>query len=249
MSWIRKWAKKGFREDVRLNAMAEHYAKAANRYLGKDHLAWWRNREWLKPYAKFIEDDRLLDRRFTLIEWARSVKGLAGSTAECGVLRGTGSALICKTLEGTYTGGARHLGFDSFEGLPEPRAEDRVTAKDGPKVLEWKQGHLATPKEIAAATLKEFDFCELHQGWIPDCLTPARDRRFRLVHIDVDLYEPTLQCLDFFYPRMVQGGVFFFDDYGSMSCPGARQAIDEFFAGKPEAIVEMTTCQAIAIKR
>jgi hypothetical protein len=69
-----------------------------------------------------------------------------------------------------------------------------------------------------------------------------------LVHLDVDLYDPTKACLDFFYPLAVPGAVFLFDDYGSTYCPGARSAIDEFFANKPEQVVELTTGQAFVVK-
>jgi hypothetical protein len=64
----------------------------------------------------------------------------------------------------------------------------------------------------------------------------------------VDLYEPTRDCLDFFYPRMVDGGLFLFDDYGFASCLGARKAIDEFFEKRPESVYELTSGQAFVVR-
>lgn len=89
-------------------------------------VRWWTDSEWFATYDRFLTPDkrpnadrhRILDRRFTLQAFAASVCHLRGASAECGVYRGTASALICATLQGTYDG-AKHHGFDSFKGLPE----------------------------------------------------------------------------------------------------------------------------------
>jgi hypothetical protein len=72
----------------------------------------------------------------------------------------------------------------------------------------------------------------IHAGWIPDCFSEVVDRSFCFVHIDVDLYEPTLASLEFFGSRMVPGGIIVCDDYGFETCPGARRAGDEFAAAR-----------------
>ena len=210
-------------------------------------VRWWTDSEWLGTYDRFLTPDkrptadrhRILDRRFTLQAFANSVRHLRGASAECGVYRGTGSALICATLQGTYEG-EKHFGFDSFEGLPEV----------GPNDADWKKGQLASAYEVAANHLAEFsDFCELKKGWIPEVFDSASDKRFRLVHIDVDLEEATRQSLEFFYPRAVPGALFIFDDHGFHTCPGARKATNEFLENRPEVLVELTTGQAIFYKR
>lgn len=68
------------------------------------------------------------------------------------------------------------------------------------------------------------------------------------MHIDVDLYQPTLDSLAFFYPRLISGGICFFDEYGLLSCLGARAAVDEFLRDKPEPIIELATGQAVLVK-
>jgi O-methyltransferase len=209
-------------------------------------VRWWDDPEWLKKYDRYVLPDsftgehhhRILDRRFTLQSFANSVKRLQGSTAECGVFKGVSSALICATLKGTYDSAA-HYGFDSFEGLPEPTANDAA----------WQQGQLAVPHAAAQQHLAEFDFCRLVVGWIPETFRGLEQQSFRLVHIDVDLEQPTRESLDFFYPRAISGALFFFDDYGFRSCPGARSAIDAFMVDKPETVVELTTGQAFFYKR
>src|SRR5688500_10410052 len=112
----------------------EEVARCQNRFVYKPHVKWWADRAWTEPYRAFLQQDasskkgtdetRNLDRRFGLAEFSRAVRHLPGSTAECGVLRGVGSGIICQTLKDTYKDGACHLAFDSFEGLPAPTTED-----------------------------------------------------------------------------------------------------------------------------
>ena len=46
---------------------------------------------------------------------------------------------------------------------------------------------------------------------------------------------------------MNRGGLMRFDDYGFATCPGARRAIDEFFADKAEPIIDLPTGQAFVV--
>jgi hypothetical protein len=237
------------------NDLIERMAHWGDRFLYKPHLNWLADRRWTQPYAKLLEGDRrqeeglselrILDRRYTLAQFARSVRGLKGSTAECGVLRGVGSGIICQTLDGTYGPDDYHFGFDSFEGLPAPITADRTSSGEH----WWSKGALKSSQEEAEQRLADFEYCRIVKGWIPDCFERASDARFRLAHIDVDLYEPTRDSLEFFYPRLVPYGIILLDDHGFMSCPGARQAAEEFFHDKPEVIIELATGQAVVIRQ
>jgi len=44
----------------------------------------------------------------------------------------------------------------------------------------------------------------------------------------MDIYEPTAFALSFFNKRMVKGGIIVIDDYGFLTCPGIKRAVDEF---------------------
>lgn len=234
------------------NNLIEGLANWGDRFLYKMHLCWLNDRTWSEPFAKYLEWDargggtatRILDRRFTLYEYAKSVRRLPGCTAECGVLFGTGSGMICKTLEGTYGPDEYHYGFDSFEGLPEPTEADRM--KNGHQW--WAKGRLCVGYERVQENLSDLPKVRLVQGWIPDSLAPYQNCSFRMVHIDLDLHQATIDSLHWFYPRMVRGGVFLFDDYGLQSCPGARSAVLEFFRDKPDAVIELVSGQAVVIK-
>lgn len=51
-----------------------------------------------------------------------------------------------------------------------------------------------------------------------------------------------------FYTRLNPGGVLIFDDYGFPTCPGAKRAVDEFFAAVPEHSVYLPTGQAVVTR-
>jgi O-methyltransferase len=226
------------------NRFAEIAARKAGRVLYKPHVVWWNNRRWLAPFTQDVVEDRILDRRFTLVEFAKLARNLRGHTAECGVYTGIGSAMICRALADTYQPGEEHFAIDSFEGMSAPTEDDRQPG------LIWSEGDLASPMEVAGAKLQGFDFAHLVKGWIPDAFSSLpRGGRYRLLHIDVDLYQPTLETLGYFYPRMVPGGVLVFDDHGFQSCPGARSAAERFFRDKPEPIVELATGQAVVMRQ
>ena len=61
------------------------------------------------------------------------------------------------------------------------------------------------------------------------------ERSYSFVHIDVDLYEPTLASHRYFFNRLSKGGVIVCDDYGFRQFPGASDAVDEFIDSLPES--------------
>ena len=95
--------------------------------------------------------------------------------------------------------------------------------------------------DVVKNNLKEFDeeCIYFYPGWIPERFDHVKDRVFSFVHIDVDLYEPTLHSLRFFYPRMEAGGIILCDDYGFTSCPGATAACDLYFKDKQEMMISL----------
>lgn len=185
------------------------------------------------------------DRKFVLWSMACSTSNLPGDTAECGVLDGASSYLICSAREGA--GQAEHHAFDSFEGLSAPCPEDRPSSD---VAFHWAAGDLSVPLEEAMCKLSRFDNVRYYKGWIPSRFDEVTTRSFSFVHVDVDLYQPTRDALAFFYPRLVPGGVLLCDDYGYHTCPGARRAFDEFAATTPErAVVHLPTGQGFIVKR
>lgn len=70
---------------------------------------------------------------------------------------------------------------------------------------------------------------ELIPGLFADTLVV--EEPVALAHLDGDWYESTMTCLTRIVPRLSPGGRLVIDDYDLWS--GCRQAVDEFFAGRP----------------
>lgn len=183
-------------------------------------------------------------RLFVLQSFVRSIPDVPGDIAECGTRNGKSALFMLDALDGTER---RMVLFDSFEGLSDPTpGQDTLASAFDPKTGE-RHFHQADP-QVVVDRFRDRPV-DVMTGWIPDRFPEVADRRFALVHVDVDLYQPTLDSLAFLFPRLAPFGVLICDDYGSGAYPGARKAMDEYFADRPEGIVELPTGQAFVVKR
>lgn len=195
------------------------------------------DKEFLEYYDKFSDaNNHSFDRKYTLNNLTNLVTNLEGEIAECGVFMGATSYLIANkfTIETIYL-------FDTFEGLSKPN-----TDIDGSY---WKEGDLTANIDSVKSNLKQFSNIVYMKGFIPGRFKEVKDTKFKFVHIDVDLYGPTKDSLEFFYSNMVAGGIIICDDYGFTSCPGAKKAFDDFFVDKLENIIQLSSGQAFIIKQ
>lgn len=155
-----------------------------------------------------------------------------GAIVECGCFQGLSAHFLC-SLERERRpdfDGSGFLIFDSFAGLSLPAEEDRIAddERNAGALREMCQpGAFAATLDQVRENLRAYPGIAFHPGWIPDAFEALPERDYRFVNIDVDLYEPTLETLEYFYPRLRRGGMMVSDDY---SWPGARRAIDAFAA-------------------
>jgi O-methyltransferase len=160
-----------------------------------------------------------------------------------------GSILECGTYRGATLLGMAHLfrrrglrprlyAFDSFEGFPEPTPSDaQPNGKLHPDVHLGALGDTSYEDLLARIELLGWsDWITVEKGFFENTLVRIEHERFSLVHLDCDLYESYLTCLEFCYPRMLPKSYMVFDDYKLPLgvYPGADRAVDEFFADKPE---------------
>ncbi len=229
------------RGDERLRyRIAERVAHAVHpdAVLGEPGKRWLhQDTEFLDAYRRFYPDglQRRAERLFALDQLMKQALIVDGDTAECGVWHGAASYMIMRHTAGTKR--AHHM-FDSWEGLSKPGEHDGS---------HWHAGSLTVDEGVARKNLATFSHGHFYRGWIPTRFAEIADRRFCFVHLDVDLYEPTLATLDFFYSRVNRGGLMICDDSGLAKCPGARLAMDEFFATRSEPVIDLPTGQTLVI--
>jgi O-methyltransferase len=173
---------------------------------------------------------------YHLYQLIKQSSSLAGDFAEVGVYRGGTAQILAHHAQ--HLKKELHL-FDTFTGMP-----DTDPQKDWHKKGDFSD----TSLEAVRARIPAFDGLHFHQGFFPATASPIADKQFSVVHIDVDIYNSVKDCCEFFYPRIVQGGILLFDDYGRPTCPGAKLAVDEFFADKPEYRFYLHTGQCFVHK-
>jgi len=178
------------------------------------------------------------DRCYVLYTLLRQAVRVTGDVWECGVYKGGTAAMMAAYLRDAMPSKRLYL-FDTFEGMPET---------DLAKDLHRKGDFSDTTAEEVARYVGCEELCIVRKGLMPETFTGLESAQIALAHIDVDIYKSIMDCLRFIWPRLSLGGVVVFDDYGFPTCPGARAAVDEFFAAETCVPLCLSTGQAIVFK-
>ncbi len=174
-------------------------------------------------------------RLYFLWQCAKQTAHLMGDAAELGVFRGGASRLIASAAPTRRL----HL-FDTFAGNPSGDfSVDGGRAND----TEFRDTSVEAVRAFLARCNVEF-----HPGLFPATAETVRDRSFSFVFLDADLYDSIKAGCEFFYPRMVAGGIIVVDDYGVPFWPGTKRAVEEYFAQKKERVVALPFLQAMIVK-
>lgn len=164
----------------------------------EEFMKWVNDPEFNSISRKMIEEKHttlLTDRLFTLWQWGRQAARLPGSFAQVGVFKGGSARLIAEAKKGNRE--PFYL-FDTFEGMPKVNSEIDLH-KEG----DFKNTSLDNVKKLFS-DVNNVVFCP---GFFPETSTPAQNDKFAFVYIDVDIYQSVKDSLEFFYPKMLQGGV------------------------------------------
>jgi FkbM family methyltransferase len=143
---------------------------------------------------------------------------------EVGAYLGGSARFIVEAFK--YRGEApRFYVCDTFRG--HARVDDLLDSaihREGDKFLD-------TSAESVAEYLSDYSNVQLLVGDIVETASQLEhESEFGLVHVDVDVYPATDFCVRFFAPRLAKGALLIVDDYGFVTCPGAKRAVDDFIA-------------------
>ena len=247
------WVKRDFETGTQITAMVVGAALARARRAAEPRFA--------AVYAQAVAATgtspfplQRIFRHQNLIHLFRRVTGeVAGDIAECGCARGLSSLEMCLSFSEDHPGwdGAGLHVFDSFQGLSEPGQEDFAVDESRADAAQIRRnmvpGNFAVAFDVVRENIhRRFPRVALHPGWIPSAFSEVAGRSFSFVHVDVDLYRPTLDSLEYFFPRLADGGAIITDDY---NWPGARKAFEEFCAGHRLQLHTTDTSQAYVLKR
>ena len=85
-------------------------------------------------------------------------------------------------------------------------------------------------------------------GSYPKLQSPESPISIMYLHIDLNSSGPTLDALEFFFPKLVPGGIIIFDDYAHSGYEDTKIVVDEFFKYKSGLLQKLPTGQAIYYK-
>jgi hypothetical protein len=165
-----------------------------------------------------------------------------GIIVECGVGVGFSLTVISNLTK------KKIYAFDSFEGFPEKISENDKSLSDTVdlnKILKFSKFHYKYMSEdlvkqnlVKNGVKREFiqNNIKMIKGFFPKSFE-GFDEKISFLHLDVDLYDSYKDCLNFFYSKVVKGGIITFDEYIDSEIKqskkgwdwhGAKIAIDEF---------------------
>lgn len=175
------------------------------------------------------------------LELYKLITNLPGDVAEFGVYKATSLIRFLSFRDLLENSTSRKvIGFDAFGEFPKNLSMEGD--KEFVEFFEGSGGFGIDDQELTVLLeRKNIQNFELVRGDI--CKTSAEyikkrpELKLSMIHIDVDVYEPTKVILETFWDRLVKGGVLVLDDYGTVE--GETKAIDEFFKDKKLSIKKM----------
>lgn len=157
---------------------------------------------FLKDYSSMIDVDNI-----------RAV-------AEGGVFQGEFAKEINR-----YFPKARLYLFDTFEGFDE--RDLAVEAKNNYSEKEIHHLH-DTTEQLVLEKLSYPQMAIIRKGFFPETAKDLPDERFAFVNLDFDLYNPILEGLRYFYPRLEKNAVMLVHDYFNPGYKGVAEAVRDF---------------------
>jgi SAM-dependent methyltransferase len=176
-----------------------------------------------------------LNKMLAHYELYKSILGLPGHVVELGVYKGASLirlATFRNALENDFS--RQIIGFDAFGKFPR---ENLGSDNDLHFIRGFEDagGHGLSSEELSSIfQRKGFQNVTLVKGnvfeTVPQYIAEHPETRIALLHLDMDVKEPTVFALSELYDRVVPGGIIVFDDYNSVA--GETEAVDEFVAQK-----------------
>jgi O-methyltransferase len=184
----------------------------------------WASDEDFLAIHEIVKNHTLVDiyRLYELYSLIRQLRKLpAGDILEVGVWRGGSGALLAHTAMQSISDCQVFLA-DTFQGV----------VKAGGMDTKYVGGEHADTSEAIVTDLLtgqlHLNNYTILSGIFPDkTARQIEDRKFRLCHIDVDVYDSARDVNEWVWPRLVPGGMVVYDDYGFEPCVGVTRYVNE----------------------
>ncbi len=201
------------------------------------------DKEFNETY-KIIEKNTHVDRYrlwelWCLVEESKKIKN--GAIIEVGSWRGGSGTLMAKKSQMIGIKNNVYL-CDTFSGM----------VKTSEKDPQYKGGEHSDCKIEDIEQLKQnlnLNNVIVLKGIFPDETSKLlKDKKFRLIHLDLDVYESTKDAFNYLWPKLEIGGIVVFDDYGFVGCNGVIDFVNEVKVNEDRIFIHNLNGHAIFIK-
>jgi O-methyltransferase len=191
------------------------------------------------------DDDIHIEWRVHVLVWAASQAiHVPGDFVECGVNTGIFSLAICDYLDFNAMDRSFWL-FDTFTGIPEEQVSERERSLGR---LEENSAWFSDCFEVATANFAPFPRANLVRGKVPDTLSSVEIERVAYLSLDLNIVEPEIAALEFFWDKLSAGAPVVLDDYGWSAYRPQKEAIDEFASARGVEILTLPTGQGLLLR-
>jgi len=171
---------------------------------------------------------------------ANKVKGLPGDFVECGVNRGGMSRAVLHYVDFERLNKRFYL-LDTFSGFPEDLREVASEAN----LDDYQDCY-----DAVLETFRPFPTVRIIRGRVPQTLSQVDSDCVSYLSIDMNVAEPEIAAAEYFWDKMVPGGVILLDDYCySRSYERQRRAFDDFVRRRSSSVLAMPTGQGLIFKQ
>jgi hypothetical protein len=193
--------------------------------------------ELMENLGLFIKRQDLSQILF-MSELYKQIINVHGVVFEFGVRWGKNLALF-ESLRGMYepfNKSRKIVGFDTFEGFPSVHDKDgqsEIISKGSFTVAKGYEKYLSQilqyhEQESPVSHIKSFELVKGDASQsIINYLDDHPETIVALAYFDLDIYEPTLKCLEAIKDRLVKGSVIGFDELCCKEFPGETLAVKE----------------------
>ncbi len=247
-----------------LNEIAKSSIKTVAKLLGRDVYAedglitihnhsFLQDPTFIKAYDRGIkaaQNDNQFRWRAHIALWvATNASKLEGDFVECGVNFGVLSSGMMSVLDWNSLNKKFYL-LDTYQGMDE-RFLSEAEKKAG--YLESNRKNLTSKVYVSKIESVKQNFAEwknaiIVQGSVPETLAKVDSQKIAYLHLDMNCAMPEVAALNYFWDKMVAGGMVLFDDYANANFKLSKIELDQAAAKLKVQILSLPTGQGLIIR-
>jgi O-methyltransferase len=175
------------------------------------------------------------------VMWASfHAKQLDGDFVECGVYRGFLSKSIMTYIDFANMPDRQFHLIDTYSGL----VSELVTEEDSAAY----RNDYEDCYEFVKQTFANFQNVNIVRGSVPEILPSANISTVAYLSIDMNCTQPEVDALEYFWSRLVSGGVVVLDDYGFSGHEAQKAGADKFAESVGARVLTLPTGQGLILK-